>query len=94
MPRNSLTQVELEFTGKLIDITGKRRDIIILERPVKLAEIVSLTASKYGEKFQKAIFSEKELVIVLLINGAMELNMAREVGNGDKVVFLTPVAGG
>jgi len=61
---------------------------------MELADIISLTTSRYGEKFQKTIFKENELVIALLVNGALELNMTREVGNGDKVVFLMPVAGG
>lgn len=87
-------KIGLEFTGHLVEFVGKHNDEIFSKKPIKLKELVSLVVSRYGKKFKQAIFHNGKLAIALLVNGTIEFNFGREIGNGDKVVFLVPLAGG
>jgi len=93
-----MAKMRVGLAGNVREIVGQKEIEVCVENPTIFGLIEAMT-NTYGEKFRLAILdaSAKELRVIVVKND-QEIDFLQGLGtplrDGDRVMFLPPVAGG
>lgn len=92
--------VKVKYLGYLRAVVKKDEDIVEIEKNATVEDFLKKLAIKYGENFQKRVFTRNNLVredIQLLINGKTLKKHKEALGHmltRDAILTLLPIASG
>jgi molybdopterin synthase sulfur carrier subunit len=93
-------KVEVKFFTRLREITGKKIEIIQLQKSITINELITLLAEKYGKNFREYIYGKKGKVqdfLSFIVNGKNINKMQgfdTKLQEGDVIAIVPPVGGG
>jgi MoaD family protein len=96
----NLIVIRIQYHGRLRAVAGKGEDIVEIKRSATVEDLLTKLATRYGERFQKEVFTRNNLVredVQLLINGKTWKKHKEALGHmltRDAIIALLPVASG
>jgi len=95
---DSMTRIRICLAGDIREIVGQKDLEMDIDSPT-IFGLIELLIEKYGEPFQSAVLDESsgELRVVVVKNDReidLLQGLATALEDGDRVMFLPPIAGG
>ena len=91
-------QVTVEYAGQVKRAAGVAGDVVELESPATLADVVAEIAKLRGEALQGTLLRERSELhpSILIFVGDRQVRDAADhsMSDGDVVTFLSPISGG
>jgi len=93
-------KVTVKFFTTLREIVGKPQEQIELSEAITVSELLQRLGERYGEKFTRYVYNEKDMVqghLHFLINGksiTTQQGLETKLKENDILAILPPVGGG
>lgn len=91
-------KVNVEYTAQLKRIIGDGGEIFEVDEGTTLSRIISIMAEKYGDKLQDVLLDKEgnlQPSVLVSVNDAQADPLVNEpLRDGDRVSFMSPMAGG
>lgn len=87
--------IEVMLFGKLRELGGVSKEIVVIDGAAKLSSLVSVLGEKHGKNFAEEVAATRGLRI--LVNGReyqLLAGMETQLCDKDSVVLLPPIEGG
>ena len=92
-----MSRVKVKYLNVYYSVSRKHEEYIEFDDRLSLAELLERVCQRYPAKFRELIFDQANTLkshAWILINKERERNLARELKDGEVVVFSLPIVGG